>query len=93
MVDSIIPQINERSWKSLKPEYQKIVIEAFREGGKLNDKLIVDGEASLVEEFQKGGMTVIRPNLELFRARARQVPERFKNLWEEGMIEKIQAVK
>ncbi len=93
MVDSIIPQINERSWKGLKPEYQKIVIEAFREGGKLNDKLILDGEASLVEEFQKGGMTVIRPNLELFRARARQVPERFKNLWEEGMIEKIQAVK
>jgi tripartite ATP-independent transporter DctP family solute receptor len=93
MVDSIIPQINERSWKGLKPEYQKIVIEAFREGGKLNDKLILDGEASLVEEFQKGGMTVIRPNLELFRTRARQVPERFKNLWEEGMIEKIQAVK
>jgi tripartite ATP-independent transporter DctP family solute receptor len=24
MVDSIIPQINERTWKSLKPEFQKI---------------------------------------------------------------------
>jgi len=93
MVDSIIPQINERTWKSLKPEFQKIVTEAFREGGKYNDKLILDGEASLVEELQKGGMTVIKPNLELFRARARQIPDRFKNLWEEGMIEKIQAVK
>jgi len=93
MVDSIIPQINERLWKGLKPEYQKVIIEAFREGGKYNDKLILDGEASLVEELQKGGMTVIKPNLELFRARARQIPDRFKNLWEEGMIEKIQAVK
>lgn len=93
MVDSIIPQIHERFWKSLKPEYQKIVIEAFREGGKYNDQLILDGEAKLVNEFQKGGMTVIRPNLEPFRARASKIPERFKNLWEEGMIEKIQSIK
>ena len=93
MVDSIIPQIHERSWKSLKPEYQKIVLDAFREGGKLNDKLILDGEANLVDEFQKGGMIVIRPNLAPFRQRAAKIPEAFKNLWEEGMFEKIQAVK
>ncbi len=93
MVDSIIPQINERLWKSLKPEHQRVVIEAFREGGKLNDKLILDGEAKLVEEFERGGMTILRPNLDTFRGRATQIPERFKNLWEDGMIEKIQAVK
>jgi len=33
MVDSIIPQIHERSWKSLKPEYQQVVTDAFREDG------------------------------------------------------------
>jgi tripartite ATP-independent transporter DctP family solute receptor len=93
MVDCIIPQIHERTWKNLKPEYQKVVLDAFREGGKLNDKLILDGEASLVAEFQKGGMTVIRPNLEPFRLRAAKIPEAFKNLWEDGMFEKIQAVK
>ena len=38
-------------------------------------------------------MTVIKPNLEPFRQRAAKIPEAFENLWEEGMFEKIQAVK
>jgi len=38
-------------------------------------------------------MTVLDPIWSLSEPEPGRIPDRFKNLWEEGMIEKIQAVK
>ena len=75
MVDSIISRIPN---EEILEEFEARISENRDRGvqekvASSTDKLILDGEASLVEELQKSGMTVIRPNLEPFRARARHI--------------------
>jgi len=91
-VGPIIPIINERTWQSLGSEGQKILVEAFEEGGKLSNSLVLKDESELLDKFKKAGMQVVIPDSEAFRAQARTcLPERLGGVWGKGVYEAIQA--
>jgi len=86
--------INEGFWKSLGEKDQKIVKDALDEGIAWQNAEIQKAEASLVDTFKKGGMTVIEPDVAAFRkATLAVVPPKFTKTWGEGTWDKIQAVK
>ena len=86
--------INEGFWKGLSAADQKIVKDALDEAIAWQNAEIQKAEASLVDTFKKGGVTVIEPDIAAFRkATLDAVPPKFAKVWGEGTWEKIQAVK
>ncbi|MCB1969803.1 MAG: sialic acid TRAP transporter substrate-binding protein SiaP [Geminicoccaceae bacterium] len=61
-------QISLDTWNSLSEQEQGWLMEAIKAGGEVNDTLNFDGEAKLLDEFAKRGLTVTHPDLEPFRA-------------------------
>ncbi len=91
-VGPIIPIINERTWGSLGADGQKILIEAFEEGGRVSNGLVFKDEAELQGKFVAAGMTVVKPDLEAFRTAAKKcLPEKFGRTWGQGVYEAISA--
>jgi TRAP-type C4-dicarboxylate transport system substrate-binding protein len=85
--------INERSWRQLSPEYQKILKEAALEARELNNKLTLSQEATLLENFKKAGMTVIQPDVEAFKRASSGAREKLEGVWGKGLYEKIVNIK
>ncbi|MDR7418054.1 MAG: DctP family TRAP transporter solute-binding subunit [Armatimonadota bacterium] len=89
-VGPLIPIINERTWNTLGPDGQKILVEAFEEGGKVSNRLVLKDEAELQAKFVAAGMEVLKPDLEPFRAAAKKcLPEKFGRVWGQGVYEAI----
>jgi tripartite ATP-independent transporter DctP family solute receptor len=89
-VGPIIPIINERIWQSLGPDGQKILVDAFEEGGKISNALVIKDENELLDKFKKAGMEVVVPDVEALAANARRcLPERFASVWGRGVYEAI----
>jgi len=86
--------INEKFWKKLSPEDQKIIESAVQNGIKWNNEQILSKEKALLEKFKEKGMIIIKPNVEEFRSAVlKVVPKMFEKKWGKGMWEKIQQVK
>ena len=85
--------INERAWRKLSPEYQKIVMDAAQEARELNNKLTLSQEDSFLANFKKAGMTVIQPDVEAFRKASIGAKEKLEGVWGKGLYEKIVNVK
>ena len=92
MIGAILPYMGQRLWNTLSPEDQETLTGAFREGGEYNRRIIEEEERRLVAEFERGGMTVLRPDVRPFRARAEQSWTRFTELWGDSLVARIQAV-
>lgn len=93
-VGPIIPVINERTWASLGADGQKIVMDAFLEGGKQSNSLVLKDEAELLDKFKKAGMEVVVPDGDAFSAQARKcLPEKFAGTWGKGVYEAIQGAR
>ena len=81
--------INERAWRKLSPEFQKAVMDGIHEGRELNNKLLVEREDSLLENFKKAGMTVVHPDVEAFRKASAPVKDKFDAVWGKGLYDRI----
>lgn len=91
-VGPIIPIIHERTWQALGAEGQRILIQAFAEGGKVSNSLVLKDEAELLSKFKAAGMEVVTPDIDAFRASARRcLPDKFGNVWGQGVYEAIYA--
>ncbi len=91
-VGPLIPIVNERTWGALGADGQRILVDAFVEGGKLSNSLVLKDEAELLDKFKKAGMEVIVPDVDAFSAQARKcLPEKFAGVWGKGVYEAIQA--
>jgi tripartite ATP-independent transporter DctP family solute receptor len=91
-VGPLIPIIHERTWSSLGADGQKILVEAFEEGGKVSNGLVLKDEAELQSKFVAAGMQVVKPDLDAFRAAAKKcLPEKFGRVWGQGVYEAIAA--
>jgi tripartite ATP-independent transporter DctP family solute receptor len=87
------PTINERLWQRMPAEYRSWVMQALRAGREHQNKLVLDGEAALIAEFRDvHGMTIVEPDVEAFRAHAREVYREFEGEWGAGMYDRIRAV-
>ncbi|MDR7551199.1 MAG: TRAP transporter substrate-binding protein DctP, partial [Armatimonadota bacterium] len=93
-VGPIIPIIHEKTWEALGAEGQRIVVQAFEEGGKVSNALVLKDEAELLGKFKAAGMEVITPDMEAFRAQARRcLPDKFGKVWGQGVYEAIASAR
>jgi TRAP-type transport system periplasmic protein len=85
--------VNEKAWIAIPQSDRTIVKTAIDASAAWQDKEIANQEASLVETFKKGGMTVIEPDLESFRKPVlASVPGKFEAKWGKGLWERIEAL-
>jgi len=89
--------ISEKVFQNLKPEQRRIIQQAAIDAGNYQNDLIATDEVESLEKLKKEGMTVIGPkeglDREAFRKSTRYVFDLFKDKWEKGFFERIQAVK
>lgn len=81
--------INERAWRKLSPEYQKVMMDAAIEARELNNKLTLNQEDTFLANFKKAGMTVIQPDVEAFKKASAGAREKLEGVWGKGLYEKI----
>ena len=81
--------INERVWRSLSPDSQKIMLAAAQEARELNNKLMLEQEDAFLDSFRKAGMTIVKPDVEAFRKASASVAGKFEGIWGKGLYEKI----
>ena len=93
LIDLFHPLINERFWQSLSPDDRKLLVEAFAEGGKINDELAAKQEAGVDELLVKHNFTIDRtPDVESFVQAARKTWAAFEAKWGgKETIEKLVA--
>jgi len=85
--------INERVWRSLSPDNQKIMLAAAQEARELNNKLMLEQEDAFLDSFKKAGMTIVKPDVEAFRKASASVAGNFEGIWGKGLYEKIVNIK
>jgi tripartite ATP-independent transporter DctP family solute receptor len=93
IITPLLMIINERVWRGLPPDVQKILMTSAQEARALNNKLMLEQEDAFLESFKKAGMTVVKPDVEAFRKASAGVPAKFEAIWGKGLYEKIVAVK
>lgn len=88
-----MPIVNEAFWKGLPSADRDMVQAALVEGGAWQDKELQSQESTLVGTFKSGGMTVIEPDLALWRKPVlATVPAKFEEKWGKGTFEALQAL-
>jgi len=85
--------INERVWRGLTPDSQKIMLAAAQEARELNNKLMLEQEDAFLDGFKKAGMTIVKPDVEAFRKASAGVAGSFEGIWGKGLYEKIVNIK
>ena len=91
----IVPQlvmVNSKYWATLSDADKAAVVEAFAEGGKVNDGLTREAEGRLLGEFKAKGMEVIQPDLASFRQAMTSVYPKYENDWGKGTFEMMQKL-
>jgi TRAP-type C4-dicarboxylate transport system substrate-binding protein len=91
----IVPQlvmVNAKYWATLSDADKAAVVEAFAEGGKVNDGLTREAEGRLLGEFKAKGMEVIQPDLASFRQAMTSVYPKYENDWGKGTFEMMQKL-
>ena len=85
--------VNEAFWKGLRPADRDVLQAAFAAGAEWQDKELLSQEASLVATMKSQGMTVIEPDLNLWRKPVLDsVPRKFEDKWGKGTFEALLAL-
>jgi tripartite ATP-independent transporter DctP family solute receptor len=86
--------INEDAWKKISPEDQQVIQTAVANGIAWNDAEVLKSEQELQKALTTKGVTIIRPDVESFRAvTAPWLIPRFEADWGKGTWEFIQNIK
>ncbi|WP_081162752.1 sialic acid TRAP transporter substrate-binding protein SiaP [Ensifer aridi] len=81
--------MSEDTWNALDPADQQVVMEAFEAGGALNNKLVREKEASLVDAFRERDITVVEPDKAAFREAMKPVYEDLDEKFGAGTVQKL----
>lgn len=85
--------VNEAFWKGLSAADRDVLQTAFAAGAAWQDKELLSQEASLVSTMKTQGMTVIEPDLALWRKPVLDsVPKKFEDKWGKGTFETLLAL-
>lgn len=85
--------VNEAFWKGLSAADRDVLQTAFAAGAAWQDKELLSQEASLVNTMKTQGMTVIEPDLALWRKPVLDsVPKKFEDKWGKGTFETLLAL-
>jgi tripartite ATP-independent transporter DctP family solute receptor len=85
--------VNEAFWKGLRPADRDVLQAALANGAAWQDKELLGQEATLVGTFKTGGMTIIEPDLAVWRKPVLdKVPALFADKWGKGTFESLLAL-
>ena len=85
--------VNEGFWKGLRAADRDVLQAALAAGAAWQDKELLGQEATLVGTFKAAGMTVIEPDLALWRKPVLdKVPAQFADKWGKGTFESLLAL-
>jgi len=85
--------VNDPFWKGLRPADRDTVTAALAAAAAWQDKELLSQEATLVGTFKAAGMTVIEPDVALWRKPVLdKVPAQFADKWGKGTFESLQAL-
>jgi tripartite ATP-independent transporter DctP family solute receptor len=85
--------VNEAFWKGLKPADRDLLQAAFATGAAWQDKELTTQENSLVSTFKTQGVTVIEPDVALWRKPVLDVvPKKFEEKWGKGTFDSLLAL-
>jgi TRAP-type transport system periplasmic protein len=85
--------VNEGFWRGLRSADRDILETAIANGAKWQDTELLGQEATLVATLRNAGMTVIEPDLKLFRDPVlARVPAQFAERWGRDTFESLKAL-
>jgi TRAP-type transport system periplasmic protein len=93
MILPLFPIMSESRWQSLSEDDRAIVREAFIEGGKIHDKLIIDGETDIIAKLKENGMQVIEPDRDSFQQAMGPLYAKYEPIWGKSTIDALRALK
>lgn len=92
LVQDQLVLMSEDTWNALSEADRTIVDEAFKAGGEVNDKIVKDKEAALLTQFEKSGATVVKPDLDGFRAAMTPVYDELDGKFGAGTVQQLSAL-
>jgi tripartite ATP-independent transporter DctP family solute receptor len=91
LYDLFHPLVSEKFWSTLSPGDQKLLVDVFAEGRKINDSTAMKVEAAAVDLFVQKKITLDRNvDVESFREAAKKTWEVFRDRW--GGTQTIEAL-
>ncbi len=85
--------VSETAWQKIPTADRDIVAAAIKSASAWNDAEIARQEALLADTFKAAGMTVITPDIDLFRKPVlATVPAKFEAKWGKGFWDRLQAL-
>jgi tripartite ATP-independent transporter DctP family solute receptor len=85
--------VSEKSFQSLSPDQRKILIDAAREAGDYQNKVLEDDEAAQLALVKSKGMKVIEPDVAAFRSATADVHKKYEKVWGAGFFERLRDAK
>jgi TRAP-type C4-dicarboxylate transport system substrate-binding protein len=85
-----MPIVNEAFWKGLRPADRDTISAALASVAAWQDRELLSQEATLVGTFKAAGMTVIEPDVALWRKPVLdKVPAQFEDKWGKGTFDSL----
>ena len=85
--------VNDAFWRGLRPADRDLLQAAMAAGAAQQDRELQAQEATLVGSFRAAGMTVIEPDVALWRKPVLDtVPRKFESKWGRGTFEALAAL-
>lgn len=89
IMQNMVVIINEDLFKSMKPEVQKIFIDAAREAGDYQTDLTIKGDEAAIDAMKQHNVKVITPDVAAFRAVTANVHKQFEAKWSPNLYQRI----
>ena len=77
----------------MKPDQQKLLVQAAREAGDYQNQLLAQTEKEQLEQVKVKGMKVVQPDVAAFRAATADVYKKYEGVWGKGFYESIRDAK
>jgi len=84
--------ISEKTWNKLSEGEQDILVDAVKKAGNSQNKIILEGESKLVENFKKLGLRVVEIDKTILKEDTKEVYKKYSNIWGSELMEKIMEI-
>jgi TRAP-type C4-dicarboxylate transport system substrate-binding protein len=85
--------VSDKTFQSLKPEHQKILVQAARDAGDHQNALLAKTEKEQLELVRGKGMKIVEPDVAAFRAATADVYKKYESAWGKGFYERLRDAK
>lgn len=93
IVQNQVVIINENLFKSLKPEWQQVLMQAAKDAGDFQTDLTIKNDQAAIEQLKSKGVKIVQSDVAAFREATKDVYKQFESKWAKGFYERIRDTK